>query len=88
MPGGAPGPPGGKGKGPMKKRKGRQPKGKAKGQPGAGSHSAGNTGAETCPKYNNGQCREPCPDGRRHVCSRCGKNHPAIRCNKGKGKGK
>ena len=44
---------------------------------------------ETCNKYNAGNCPGencmcPVAPHRRHACSQCGRNHPMIRCNKGK----
>ena len=45
---------------------------------------------EVCYAWNNGNCREPCPNHRRHVCVQCGGSHPRTRCTKGRkgGKGK
>ena len=42
---------------------------------------------EACYAWNDGGCREPCPQGRAHVCSKCGGNHRRVNCDKLAGKG-
>ena len=61
---------GGKGKGGKGKPGGKRP-------PGASGQNA----QEVCIRYNRDLCSEPCPAGRRHVCSNCGGGHPSTRCN-------
>ena len=71
------------------KRKRAARKAKAQAARSQARPAGGDTAPAVCDKYNRGACTEPCPAGRRHVCSRCGKGHPATRCpGKGRGKGR
>jgi hypothetical protein len=55
--------------------------GKNKGGQGRGGQSSfqGN-GHESCNNWNAGICREPCPSGRSHTCSKCGGSHKRDQC--------
>ena len=47
---------------------------------GKGSKSKGNK-TDICLNFNFGRCTSPCPAGRPHTCSHCGRNgHPILSC--------
>ena len=72
-----------------KKRRGTSTTKGGKGSVGGGgtSHPPGRAN-EICYGYNDGGCTEPCPQGRRHVCSQCGfSGHRRGNCAKAQGKG-
>ena len=51
-------------------------KGKTKSQHStAAATQGGKNGREACLIWNRGQCAEPCPSGRLHMCCVCGSNH-------------
>ena len=55
-----------------------RPKGKGKGK---GLHNKTASGKEICFKYaKDGTCKEPCPQGRAHVCERCLQQHKTADC--------
>ena len=49
------------------------------------NHSKGK--GEVCYAWNDGGCKEVCPQGRSHICSNCGGVHRRVNCPKGSGKG-
>ena len=55
----------------------------------ASNSAAGNgqRSREACYAWNDGNCRDPCPQGRAHVCSKCGGQHKRSNCDKVAGKG-
>ncbi|MDR3476362.1 MAG: hypothetical protein P4M09_32365, partial [Devosia sp.] len=46
------------------------------------SSAAPSVSGQVCNNFNDGRCHDPCPTGRRHVCSRCNGDHPAKACNR------
>ena len=43
--------------------------------------------SEACYAWNDGGCKDVCPQGRAHVCTKCGGVHRRVQCSKGGGKG-
>ena len=69
-------------KGPSSRQAPRSQKAKAKGK-GQGSKKGSDESSEVCNNYNAGKCGVVCSTGRKHVCAKCGGQHPAISCTRG-----
>ena len=75
---------GGAGGAPKKKRV----KAQAAAAPRSGGAYSAPKSHEACYAWNDGGCKDPCPQGRTHVCSKCGGPHRRINCSGGKAGGK